>query len=102
MDQSSFRLQQGRHKPERTRPEPNQSPTSATLGDDGVYSSTADLAKWNWALQWHALLPEIDMQPGLTLVKLPQGVSTDLKGSHVGRFQMSHKVRRCPWDTLMH
>ncbi len=34
----------------------DQSPTSATLGDGGVYSSLADLAKWDRALREHTLL----------------------------------------------
>jgi CubicO group peptidase (beta-lactamase class C family) len=34
----------------------DQSPTSATLGDGGVYSSLEDLAKWDRALRNHSLL----------------------------------------------
>lgn len=36
----------------------DQSLTSATLGDGGVYSSTIDLERWDAALAGHALLPE--------------------------------------------
>jgi CubicO group peptidase (beta-lactamase class C family) len=35
----------------------DQSPTSATLGDGGVYSSVADLARWDVALARGQLLP---------------------------------------------
>ena len=34
----------------------DQSSTSATLGDGGVYSSLRDLAKWDEALTQHTLL----------------------------------------------
>ena len=40
----------------------DQSSTSATLGDGGVYSSLADLAKWDDALAHHTLLSESEMQ----------------------------------------
>ena len=36
--------------------ETDQSPTSATLGDGGVYSCLEDLAKWDEALRTNALL----------------------------------------------
>jgi CubicO group peptidase (beta-lactamase class C family) len=48
----------------------DQSPTSATLGDGGVYSSLNDLAKWDEALERHTLLSESEMLPALTPVKL--------------------------------
>jgi CubicO group peptidase (beta-lactamase class C family) len=51
----------------------DQSPTSATLGDGGVYSSLADLAKWDAAFAPHSLLSEQEMQPALTPVKLADG-----------------------------
>ena len=50
--------------------EKDQSPTSATLGDGGVYSSIADLLKWDEALRRHALLSEADMKPALTPVRV--------------------------------
>ena len=46
--------------------ETDQSSTSATLGDGGIYSSLADLAKWDEALAQHKLLSEKEMQPALT------------------------------------
>lgn len=46
--------------------ETDQSPTSATLGDGGVYSNLEDLAKWDEALAAHTLLSGKEMQPALT------------------------------------
>jgi CubicO group peptidase (beta-lactamase class C family) len=51
----------------------DQSATSATLGDGGMYSNVDDLIKWDDALAHHTLLSAIDMQPALTPVKLPNG-----------------------------
>jgi CubicO group peptidase (beta-lactamase class C family) len=53
--------------------EADQSSTSATLGDGGVYSNLADLAKWDAALDKHTLLRAEEMQPALTAVKLADG-----------------------------
>ena len=53
--------------------ETDQSSTSATLGDGGVYSNLADLAQWDAALQNHTLLPAGEMSAALTLVKLADG-----------------------------
>jgi CubicO group peptidase (beta-lactamase class C family) len=50
--------------------ETDQSPTSATLGDGGIYSSLADLAKWDEALARHSLLSENEMQLALTPAQL--------------------------------
>jgi len=51
----------------------DQSATSATLGDGGVYSNVEDLSKWDDALAHHTLLDATEMQPALTPVKLPDG-----------------------------
>ena len=51
----------------------DQSPTSATLGDGGVYSSLEDLAKWDEALAEHKLLSAEETLPALTPVSLAQG-----------------------------
>ena len=51
--------------------ETDQSPTSATLGDGGIYSSLSDLAKWDVALRHHTLLTEREMQPALMPVHAP-------------------------------
>ena len=48
--------------------ETDQSSTSATLGDGGVYASLADMARWDNALQRHTLLSAKEMQPALTAV----------------------------------
>ncbi|HEX3745653.1 MAG TPA: serine hydrolase domain-containing protein [Bryobacteraceae bacterium] len=56
--------------------ETDQSSTSATLGDGGVYSNLDDLAKWDEALAQHTLLPESKMAPALTSVKLANGGPT--------------------------
>jgi CubicO group peptidase (beta-lactamase class C family) len=50
--------------------ETDQSSTSATLGDGGIYSNLADLAQWDEALENHALLTPEEMRPALTPVKL--------------------------------
>jgi CubicO group peptidase (beta-lactamase class C family) len=44
----------------------DQSSTSATLGDGGVYSSARDLAKWDEALAKDTLLSEVEMRAALT------------------------------------
>ena len=52
----------------------DQSPTSAVLGDGGVYTSLDDLAKWDAALAHHTLLSEAEMKPALTPVDVSGGV----------------------------
>ena len=59
----------------------DQSPTSATLGDGGIYSSLADLAKWDQALRQKTLLSEREMQSALTPVKVAEGEVTEPDGS---------------------
>jgi CubicO group peptidase (beta-lactamase class C family) len=51
----------------------DQSATSATLGDGGIYSNLGDLAKWDDALRNHTLLSEEEIRPALTPVKLNDG-----------------------------
>jgi CubicO group peptidase (beta-lactamase class C family) len=53
--------------------ETDQSSTSATLGDGGVYSNVNDMAKWDDAMEKHTLLSEVEMQPALLPVKLANG-----------------------------
>lgn len=53
--------------------ESDQSSTSATLGDGGVYSNLVDLAKWDEALEKHALLSREEMTAALTPVMLRDG-----------------------------
>jgi CubicO group peptidase (beta-lactamase class C family) len=49
--------------------ETDQSSTSATLGDGGVYTSLVDMARWDAALREHTLLSEQEMQPALAAVQ---------------------------------
>ena len=51
----------------------DQSSTSATLGDGGMYSSLEDLAKWDEALRTNKLLTEDEMRPAYTAVTLADG-----------------------------
>lgn len=51
----------------------DQSATSATLGDGGVYSNLDDLKKWDDALANHTLISGAEMKVALTAVKLPDG-----------------------------
>lgn len=53
--------------------ETDQSSTSATLGDGGVYSNLEDLAKWDEALEKHTLLSESEMKPAWTPVRMADG-----------------------------
>jgi CubicO group peptidase (beta-lactamase class C family) len=56
--------------------ETDQSSTSATLGDGGIYSNLEDLAKWDQALGNHTVLGEAEMEPALTAVRLGDGSET--------------------------
>ncbi len=53
--------------------ETDQSTTSATLGDGGIYSNLEDLAKWDDTLRNHTLLSEKEFQPAIIPVKLNDG-----------------------------
>jgi CubicO group peptidase (beta-lactamase class C family) len=63
----------GHSKENDTFKKTDQSSTSATLGDGGIYSNLEDLAKWDDALRNHTVLGEKEFQPGLTPVKLSDG-----------------------------
>ncbi len=63
--------------------ETDQSPTSAVLGDGGVYSSIDDLEKWDRALREHTLLTESEMQPALTPVQPTGGPAKFASGKGV-------------------
>ena len=60
----------GHTKEGHTWKQTDQSSTSATLGDGGIYSSLEDLAKWDEALRSNRLLSKEEMQPALTPVTL--------------------------------
>jgi CubicO group peptidase (beta-lactamase class C family) len=51
--------------------ETDQSSTSATLGDGGIYSNLEDLAHWDEALEKHTLLAESKMKPAWTPASNP-------------------------------
>lgn len=63
----------GHSKEGDTLRETDQSSTSVTLGDGGIYSNLEDLAKWDEALGNHTLLSEKEFQPALKPVKLADG-----------------------------
>lgn len=83
----------GHSKEEAGWRETDQSSTSATLGDGGMYSSLSDLAKWDEALTRHTLLSEKEMQPALTPARLadgsqpkwPSNIETSSDNLHPGR-----------------
>lgn len=61
--------------------ETDQSPTSATLGDGGVYSSLSDLMKWDEALRRQTLLSESELRAAWTPVRVPEGPPTEPDGT---------------------
>ena len=63
----------GHSKEENTWKQTDQSSTSATLGDGGIYSSLTDLEKWDEALAHHTLLSENEMRPALTAAQFTNG-----------------------------
>ena len=73
----------GHSKDDRAWRETDQSPTSAVLGDGGIYSSLDDLAKWDRALREHTLLSEEEMRPALTAVQPTDGPSKFPEGKPV-------------------
>jgi CubicO group peptidase (beta-lactamase class C family) len=60
----------GHSKEGNTWKQTDQSSTSATLGDGGIYSSLEDLAKWDESLRTNKLLSQEEMQAALTPVTL--------------------------------
>lgn len=61
--------------------ETDQSPTSATLGDGGIYSSLEDLAKWDEAWSNYRLLNEEEIRLALTPVIVPGRGPTEPDGT---------------------
>jgi CubicO group peptidase (beta-lactamase class C family) len=57
--------------------ETDQSTTSATRGDGGIYTSLEDMAKWDAALASRALLPDREMQAAWQPFALPDGKRVD-------------------------
>jgi len=56
--------------------ETDQSSTSATLGDGGIYSNLEDLAKWDDAPRNHTLLTADEFSPAFVPAKLANGSPT--------------------------
>ena len=56
--------------------ETDQSSSSATQGDGGIYSNLQDLAKWDDALRTHRLLSRVEMAPAMVPVTLSNGATT--------------------------
>jgi CubicO group peptidase (beta-lactamase class C family) len=56
----------------------DQSSTSATQGDGGIYSNLEDLGKWGDALQNHTLLSQKEFAAAITPVVLPLGAEQKL------------------------
>jgi CubicO group peptidase (beta-lactamase class C family) len=81
--------------------ETDQSSTSATLGDGGIYTSIDDLIKWDRALREHTLLSETELQPALTPVQPSGGPATSENGSPVsygfGWFLDPYKSHKRMW-----
>ncbi len=68
----------GHSKKENGFVETDQSATSATQGDGGIYSNLEDLSKWDDALRNHTLLSEKDFLPAITPAQLPPGAEAKL------------------------
>jgi CubicO group peptidase (beta-lactamase class C family) len=58
--------------------ETDQSSTSATQGDGGIYSNLEDLSKWDDALRNHTLLGEKQFLSAITPAQLPPGAGAKL------------------------
>ena len=63
--------------------ETDQSSTSATLGDGGIYTSLEDMAKWDAGLREHALLSEKEMAVALVPVTVGGKPTTEPDGKPV-------------------
>jgi len=68
----------GHAKKENIFVETDQSSTSATQGDGGIYSNLEDLSKWDDALRDHTLLSEKDFLPAITPTPLLPGAEAKL------------------------
>jgi CubicO group peptidase (beta-lactamase class C family) len=68
----------GHSKKENVFVETDQSSTSATQGDGGVYSNLEDLSRWDDALRNHTLLSEKEFAPAITPAQLPPGAESKL------------------------
>jgi CubicO group peptidase (beta-lactamase class C family) len=55
----------------------DQSVTSATLGDGGIYTNVDDLARWDQALERNTLVDSVTMRLATTPPQLPAGAATE-------------------------
>lgn len=78
--------------------ETDQSSTSATLGDGGVYSNLVDLAKWDEALEKHTLLGADAMAAALVPVKPDHPPATPVSYGF-GWFLDPYRGRARMWHT---
>jgi len=68
----------GHSKKENSFVETDQSSTSATQGDGGIYSNLEDLSKWDDALGNYTLLGEKEFSLAITPAELPPGAESKL------------------------
>ncbi|WP_225409644.1 serine hydrolase domain-containing protein [Stigmatella hybrida] len=73
----------------------DQSPTSAVLGDGGIYASVEELVAWDRALDTHALVSEATQRLAWTAPALPDGTSARygfgwFVDDDGGRLRLSH------------
>ncbi|WP_233261824.1 serine hydrolase [Vitiosangium sp. GDMCC 1.1324] len=78
----------------------DQSPTSAVLGDGGVYASVAELVAWNAALDAHTLVGADTQKLAWTPAALPDGSSARYGfgwfiDEDEGRVRLSHHGETC-------
>jgi CubicO group peptidase (beta-lactamase class C family) len=74
----------------------DQSLTSATLGDGGIYSSVVDLARWDAALATGRLLPE----PLLARMFSPQAATSDGAAYGLGWYLREPKIAYHTGETI--
>ena len=81
--------------------ETDQSPTSAVLGDGGIYTSLDDLMKWDRALREPTLLSAAEMEPALSQVQPSGGPAKYQSGKDVsygfGWFLDPYKGHKRMW-----
>lgn len=89
--------------------EADQSSTSATLGDGGIYSNLDDLAKWDEALRKSTLITKNEFAAALTPTRLNNGVLPRYVygfgwylDPHRGRPRMWHTGETLGFRTVIH
>ncbi len=84
----------------------DQSPTSAVLGDGGIYSSVRDLFLWDQALYTERLVSRSTLEGTLTPGVLSDGTSTSYGhgwrlDTYRGRRRMHHTGSTCGFSTVI-